>query len=695
MLLSLLAPAALAAGEQNQVLICLIDRMNLADLDPENTPCLWSLMQEGAIGLLNSPSAGDRNTANTYCTISAGSRVLSSGGAPLNFQADEILNLEKAGDIFARNTGLQPRDHNLVVSSIETIKRNNLKSNLAMPGLLGDQLHLRGDSAAVIGNADMPGYHSRSAVLLAMDSRGLVDEGSIDGTMTIPSPRLRWQSNYAEIAAQSRRLDNELLVIEFGDLTRLNKMSTLFSPAALTAEKKMILGQIDRCLKNVLATKDYRAVYIISASPDQPALEREELLTPLIIVKPGFNGILSGISTRREGIVSSLALKDSIINSLHPDSSESIMASSRADQFQYIQQLNSQVISNYVNQKWFLQVIFPLLFILIVLSGILTWRGKARWWRDLFGLFVATVPLNLLLISNIAVSRPWHLVPLFLAGNLLLTALFLLLAKFCRCRALAVVALFTVVGIVLDLTLGLEMLEKSMMSYRIMRGSRYYGLGNEYMGVLIGSAIMLASMLLQGIPSRLNRCLVIALFALVVFMNAYPRCGANVGGAITAAIALGYTYMKYINQTLDLKKASIILLGVLLLLTVMSVIDLQQPAAMQSHLGRNANMLLHGESQKFGYLIIRKIQMMLQVMNFTVVNWIILAGILGACYGVFRPGSGLSEFRQKYPVIYTGITGLIVAAVAAVIFNDSGITAAASLFFYSLLLMAQYWKAAH
>ena len=199
-------------------------------------------------------------------------------------------------------------------------------------------------------------------------------------------------------------------------------------------------------------------------------------------------------------------------------------------------------------------------------------------------------------------------------------------------------------------------------------------------------------MLLQKNSNRFNRFLVVILFVGVIFLNAYPRFGINVGGTITAAIALGYTYLRYINQPLDLKKTSVILLGTILLLTVMSIIDLQQPLALQSHLGRNVNMLLHGESQKFGYLIVRKIQMQLKVMNFTIVNWVILAGVLAACYGVFRPGFSISQLKLRVPMIYAGLKGLIVAAVAAIIFNDSGITAAASLFIYTMVMLADYWQ---
>jgi len=693
--ISFMAPAATASSRQDQVLVCLIDRMNLADIDPKNTPNLCSLMQQGAIGLLNSPSAGERNTENTYCTISAGSRVLSCGGAALNFQTDETVNMDKAGEVFTRNTGIRPGEHKLVVSDIETIKKNNAKRNLVLPGVLGDQLQAYGDSVGVIGNSDLPGYYSRAGVLLAMNSSGLVDHGKIDSEMVLPSSRLGFQSNYKGIAEQSRRFDDRLLIIEFGDLTRLNAMNTLFYPPQLASEKSHLLKQIDTCIGQITKQKHYSAIYVISSSPDQPALEKEELLTPLIIAKPGFSGILSGISTRREGIVSSLVIKDSIISSLHPHYGDSIKSTPKVDQLNYIKKVNFEIISNYVNQKWFLRIIFPLVFLLLVLAMVLTWQGKGNSWRNYIILSVAIVPLNLLLIANITVTRPWHLVPLFLAGNLLITVLVLLLARVMRCKALALLALLTVLCIALDLVFSLGMLEKSMMSYRIMRGSRYYGLGNEYMGVLIGSAIILASMLLQNLSNWFNRLMVVILFVAVILLNAYPRFGINVGGTITAAIALGYTYLRYINQPLDLKKTAVILVGTFLLLTVMSIIDLQQPLAMQSHLGRNVNMLLHGETQKFGSLIIRKIQMMLKVMNFTVVNWVILAGVAAACYGVFRPGINISQLKLRVPMIYAGLKGLIVAAVAAIIFNDSGITAAASLFVYTIIMMADHWQYQH
>lgn len=692
--ISILAPTAPASANQNHVLVCLIDRMNPGDLDPQDTPVLWSLMQQGAIGLLNSPSAGERNTENTYCTISAGSRVLSSNDASLNFQADETINLEKAGDVFARNTGITPQSQNLVVSSIVSIRKNNLKHNLVMPGQLGDLLQAHGDSAAVIGNSDLPGYYSRAGVLLAMNSRGLVEGGKIDNSMVEPSTKMVYQTNYQEIIAQSQRLDSALIVIEFGDLTRLNSMSNLYSPASFIHEKKRLLKQIDNCLRELLAKQKnkYQAIYIISSSPDKVALEKEDLLTPLIIVKPGFNGILTGISTRREGIVSSLAIKDSIISSLYSGQCESITTTPQADRFDYIQRLNSEIISNYVNQKWFLRVIFPLMVLLLILAAVLTWRGKGKRWRDFISLSIIIVPLNLLLMANITVAKPWLLVPLFLAGNLVIAAILIGLARVTKWNCLALASLFTILCITLDLICGLGMLEKSMMSYRIMRGSRYYGLGNEYMGVLIGAAIVFASILLQRLSTRFNRLLVITLFTGVIFLNAYPRFGINVGGTVTAAIALGYTYLRFINQSLDLKKMSIILVGTVLLLVVMSVIDLRQPFVMQSHLGRNVNMLLHGGSKQFGFLLVRKIQMQLKVINFTVLNWFILLGIVASCYIVFRPNQKLSELKQRVPIIYTGLKGLIVAAVTAVIFNDSGITAAASLFIYTLIMMADYWQ---
>ena len=108
-----------------QVIIYMIDKLDLNDLSPEVTPNLWAIQNKAGLGLLNTLSAGERTSRNVTCTISAGKLALGSSNADLNFKANEIIQGEKAGDIFYRNTGIPPADHNIVINSIEVIKKNN------------------------------------------------------------------------------------------------------------------------------------------------------------------------------------------------------------------------------------------------------------------------------------------------------------------------------------------------------------------------------------------------------------------------------------------------------------------------------------------------------------------------------------------------------------------------------------------
>lgn len=677
-----------------QVLIFMIDRLDVGDLEPGATPNLWRLMQKGAIGLLNAPSAGERNTSNTCCTISAGQRVLSSAHASYNFEAGEYVNGEKAGDVFFRNTGIKPATDNLVASNIELIKNNNVDKNLDLPGLLGDELHELGCPTAVIGNSDLPGYYSRNGILMLMDSNGIVDSGKVGKEMTVPSIRLPWQTNYQQVLKQSNAIDNSVLLVEFGDLSRLDSMAHLYSPSSLAKERKSILAQVDNCVGKIVKQKGQTlcAIYIISPTPSKSVMERGELLTPLIIVKPGMKGVLTGISTRREGVVSSLVIKNSILASLNPNQEESISSSALPDSYGFISGLNRELAFGYVNQKWFMPIVVAIIIILLGLALILQKRKFSQSIINYILIFIISVPLTLLLIANFGVLKPIALVLIFLAFNFLEASLSYLFARWKGSNHLSPILLATIVCISLDLFFKLGMLEKSMMSYRIMAGSRYYGLGNEYMGVLLAAAIVYSAILLQSNNSVLRRRITGILFCIVIFLNAYPRLGTKVGGTITAAIALGYTYMHYRHQRMDARKIIFLAVGTVILLAIMALIDLRQPIELQSHLGRNITLVMNGGINEALIIIQRKMQMQWRVLNFTIWAWILFFSVIAATYAVFNPGTMLSPVKRQFPYIYSGLKGLTIAAVTAIIFNDSGITAAASLFIFSTIMMIYYWK---
>ncbi|EPZ59179.1 putative membrane protein [[Clostridium] sordellii ATCC 9714] len=58
-------------------------------------------------------------------------------------------------------------------------------------------------------------------------------------------------------------------------------------------------------------------------------------------------------------------------------------------------------------------------------------------------------------------------------------------------------ALVSVVAIILDSLLGSYLMKNSIMSYDAIVGARYYGIGNEYQGITIGSSIIAMAILIK------------------------------------------------------------------------------------------------------------------------------------------------------------------------------------------------------
>ena len=65
-------------------------------------------------------------------------------------------------------------------------------------------------------------------------------------------------------------------------------------------------------------------------------------------------------------------------------------------------------------------------------------------------------------------------------------------------KAFVFVALITLLALDIDLLTGATMIKSSVLGYDPMAGARYYGVGNEYMGVMIGCAILVSAAIYQA-----------------------------------------------------------------------------------------------------------------------------------------------------------------------------------------------------
>lgn len=677
--------AAPADNAADRVVIYMIDNLNVHDINFKNTPYLYSLQNKGGVGLLNTVTGGERTVKNACVTISAGKIAVGSNSAHLNYPADAFINYEKASSVFLRNTGFLPDDENIIVTNIEVIKRNNEIRNLGKPGQLGDSLNSWGLSTAVVGNSDRFDLVDRPGALILMNSRGIVDQGAIEN-----SDVNSYWTNYSLLQKQIDKVKaSEVILVEYGDLTRLEAMYTLYSVANYKDKRRQILASIDQSIQQIdmeLGTNNTHR-YIISPSPSRNSLLTDALLTPIIIIKSDNNGTLTSSSTRREGIVLLSNLKNSIISSFNPAIKDPIYITPRENPNSYLTQLNKMAVFSYANQSFILTALMTLLTILIISAFLILYKTKSNLIMLKLLTLVLSIPLVLLFISLLPIYNKFLFIGITIILCLITTALVITISQITKYSPLIIILLMTIFTICLDLIIGLDLIAKSIMSYQIISGARYYGLGNEYMGVLIGATISLAALYLNqsNTPKRLTA--IKALFVIVIFLIAYPLFGINVGGTITACIALGFTILIFNKEEINILDLLGILIGTGVVLCLVALIDISQPTELQSHLAKNISLISRDGIGAIFIIIKRKLAMHIQILNYKYFGWILLAIIAAIALLLFRPSKKLITFKSFSNKLYLGLQGIIIAAIIAILFNDSGITAAATMFIYFFCIL--------
>ena len=127
--------------------------------------------------------------------------------------------------------------------------------------------------------------------------------------------------------------------------------------------------------------------------------------------------------------------------------------------------------------------------------------------------------------------------------------------------------------ILIDTFMGSPLARTSILSYDPIVGARFYGIGNEFMGFLLGSTIIGTASLIDKYRKhhKLVKLFSIILLIVVLVTLALPSLGTNVGGTIAAFIGFGiYTILLFKEKitTKDITFIGILLFVMLLALFI-------------------------------------------------------------------------------------------------------------------------------
>lgn len=692
---------------QRKVVLILINGTTLEDYSPGNTPNINALMEKGATALMNTRPAGARNTANAYATIGAGRHIVSSGFAGDAFNTDAKLDQTEgiaAGVSYIARTGKKPPAEGVVTLGISQIKIANEKEDiLETPDLLGDYLHAAGLKTAVLGNGDIENDFNRDVVTIAMDKWGRVDFGDVSRNVLISTPEsaLGFQTDYQALLKKFKEIYNkaDFIVVETGDTFRAEELSETTFPEIMSGEKRLAMARADAFVGQVLKSvnMDNTLIMVTSPHPSQAALKNSNYMAPLVFYKEGQKpGFLTSGTTRRPGITANTDIAPTVMSYLGaaiPSGLEGRVLETVPGEnvINTLAKMNNDMVFVYKARPVLVKGYVGLQIIVMVsIIAIMTlWPQFLRYLRPGL-LWLMAVPLSLLIVAAVRFfSLPLYTVIAILIAALIVVGAYSLWGKR-DVDLFIIIGLATAGAVLLDVATGSTLIKNSTLGYDPMSGARYYGIGNEYMGVVIGAAIIAVASLWEKYydkhPRRIE-IFTVAVFVITTLIMGAPQLGSKVGGTIVGVAAFLFTYLQLKGVKVRFKQLAAIGGGVALILVMLAVLDMHRSIEVQSHLGRFANNILAGGWPVIWDMGRRKLGMNIRLIRYTIWSRFFLITLAALAVSFYRPVGLMEKVRNSYPYIFKGLLGILVGSAVALVFNDSGIVAAATMMIFGMAPM--------
>lgn len=709
-------------GPARQVVILVIDALSVEDFTGPDWATLRTVLARGGmIGLMNARTGGTATAAAAHATIGAGVRARAGSMSGLAFDAGAEYRDQPAVDLYRSLTGFEPDGRVLFLGLAELLARNAGLPGPIVPGALGQAVRDAGGETAVLGNGDLHDAFRRHAVLIAMDARGSVPLGSVGReTLAIdPEWPFGWRTDYdrlwdAFLAVAPRA---SLIVVELADLARLDAYGDAVAPGRLETLRRAAVRRMDDFVGRVAAWGEGRDAHLLVISPTPPAaaLRKNFLLAPVAWAPLGATGgepangvrLATSPATRRAGIIANTDVAPTVLAALgipapahmtgRPMAPVHLSAMRRdlpataavpEDPWQALALVYRRATAVHELRppvvRFFIGLAIAVFVVWAAWAALAAWTGRpgpeARRgpWRWMLLLLVAA-PLSLLLVPLLPIQTAPGVMAAAaaLAGGL--ASLAHLLSRRDGAAPFAALSVATAAALVVDVLLGAPLIKSSILGYDPIIGARYYGIGNEYMGVLIGTAILGTTGLLDRFPGcTALRWAVPAAYLLVVAVLASPSLGVNVGGTIAAVSGFAVTGLLLWRGRLPWRGVLAAGAAGALVLAAAAWVDVAARGSGASHLGQAAMLLVDGDWHALGAIAARKLQMNLRLLNWTIWSQVLVVSLAISAVALQRPGPLIRRLESRHPHLLRGVRGAVVASLTALAANDSGVVAAAT-----------------
>lgn len=659
------------------------------------------LDKEGYIGLMNIRGDKGYDDRRNYATIGSTGRADIRSDISMKFNQS---NKENA-NIYKSATGLEPGKINLEnINSMDLYNqtKGEYKSKV---GYLGDSLISSGKKIAVLGNSDHYDedgkiLKNRDFCLSVMDSKGRIYAGNIDNIN---------KSNYDfpyGISTDYKKLEEEtnkyyketdLLFVNLGDTYRLDEYKENLNEKTHKQMKFAIYNKVSDYIEhvfNMVGPND--TVYIMSSFPSKLDYVNNRRLAPVVRfdMSDKSKGILQSSTTRRDGVLANMDIGVDVLNRFGLKNKEMVgkklIGKKMDNNIEFLLKDYKKIVAVSSIRMDIINIYVTFISISWIVAAIALWQKNklpAKYRNNIlfvlkelvkFGLIM---PLAFLTTPIFNPTSGVQISILIVAVSLIYYLLARKLFKNDDIMQIGFFSLLMILIITIDSAISTPLMQSNIMSYDPMIGARYYGVGNEYEGVTIGSAILGFAVLVER--KKIPKWLTAILLAIILFISAYPGMGANVGGAISECIAyLAFVLLIY-DVKIDFKKSMMILIITALLVVVFAGADIM--LGMESHLGNFVEQIRINGPMEVVYVFGRKIAMNVQLAQTTIWVNILLVGLVILAITILRPNKNFSLIKKNHGTIYNGFLATIVGCLVTLLVNDSGIIAAATDSIYLLI----------
>lgn len=714
-------PLAHAANKANgHFVVLVLDNTRLSNLTDASLPNLNRIINIGAIALMNTTTGGGYNEGNGFVTVGSGSRAIGYGFSSQSFNAGDIINGQKISDIFAhRNNSVQLAPHyvvNLCAGQIQALNKD--KQYKVKIGALGDELRRAGLKTAVVGNSDsqpedinFPEYvYGRQAASMVMDNNGIVDYGDVSGDILVKDSSapfgIRTDNNKLFDAFNKNYSRSDVIVVDFGDTTRAALYARAVGEKKAAEMMGAALKRADEFLEMVMQKMDLQKdrLLVVSVNPSPAAVRAGDTLTYAIVSGQGMGkGLLTSDTTHRPGIVANIDITASILDywgiASPPEMFGQAMkvALTVKGQTNYLSGLQASLVQNSLRRLPVLSTvayyILAVLAFSLIMSVLELFNKNFPYWlkRILRCNFLAilTLPPGLLLMGALGPLNLFQSFMVLIAVTVLLTAVFYpLYIKYNSTCYLMLISLFFIFILFTDLFSGAHMILISPLGYDPQYGARFYGIGNELMGAVIGGSTLGLAAFTDMKKFRGKLVLVTAIMIGILFIMVFPGLGSKAGASIS--LTASFTTLLWLLLGFETGKKHILtIMGtILIVLVFISVAD--SIGVPHTHVGRAIKEIQAGGWVESYNIIARKIDMNFRLIRNSYWSGMLIESLfLMLLMFKFRI-KFLEHLRRKAPGTLNGCYAALLGATVALFTNDAGIIAAATAVIYpvfSLLLL--------